>query len=80
MSEIDQEFAAIADDLVFEEANGLLDIHLARTREWVASQRAAGRQIELRALIMQLHGEPNQRGPVLAAYSAALWRLLEDKQ
>lgn len=80
MSDVNQEFAAIIDDLVSEEANDLLDIHLARTREWVAQERAAGRQLELRALIMQLHGEPSQRGPILAAYSAALWRLLEDKQ
>jgi hypothetical protein len=73
------EFDSIVDDLIFEEANGLLDRQKARCVKWRRERIANGEGAELRDLIVRVHSEPNKRGPVLAAYSAALWRLMEQE-
>lgn len=77
MSDTDSEFRAITGDIMSEEANDLLDKHIARSRKWLAEKRAAGEPTDLWDFIKKLHGEPNLKGPIVAAYAAALWRLLE---
>ena len=75
----DQAFEDIADATMATEANDLLEKHISRTVDWVARQRAMGEPVTLRSLIKQLHSEPNQKGPVMAAYGTALWRILEQR-
>jgi hypothetical protein len=75
----DKEFLAIADDLVSAEANDLLDKQMAKALEWVEQRKANGEPADLRSMIQRFHQEPNRRGPVLAAYAAAMWRLLQQE-
>jgi hypothetical protein len=78
----DQEFYAIANEIITEEAENLLDRQLARARTWRAERLANGETADLGDLITKVLSEPNKRGPVLAAYAAAMHRLLglEDRQ
>lgn len=77
MNQTDEQFRGIANDMMSDEANNLLNEQLDRVVEWRRRQREAGKPDDLMALIRQVHQEPNKRGPVLAAYAAAMWRLLE---
>ena len=77
MNDTDSEFRGIANEMMAGEANNLLDQQMTRVIKWRQRQKAADEPADLMALIRQVQNEPNKRGPVLAAYAAALWRLLE---
>lgn len=75
----DDEFFGIANELVGEEVNDLLEKQLARVMEWRQMRQHDGEPANLMDLIKQVHREKNKRGPILAAYCAAMWRLLEQR-
>lgn len=76
MEDTDEEFFSIANELISVEANSLLDRQLGRVRAWREGRQANGETADLRDLIAQVVAEPNKRGLVLAAYAAAMYRLL----
>lgn len=73
---IRETFDEMMGGLVKSEADDLLDRHMERTRKWIEMKEAKGETVTLADLIKKLHGEPNRKGPVVAAYGAALWRLM----
>lgn len=73
--ELDREFFAIANDMAAAEANAYLDKRIAAVDLWVERRRKAGEPADLRSLVLQILHEPNDRGPVIVALAAALWRL-----
>ena len=73
---IREQFDAMVGELVKGEADDLLEKHIARTREWIEMEEAGGHTVTLTDLIKKLQSEPNRKGPVVAAYAAALWRLM----
>ena len=73
--ELDREFFAIANDMAAAEANAYLDKRLAAVDLWVKRREKAGEPADLRTLVLQILHEPNERGPVIVALAAALWRL-----
>lgn len=73
---IRETFDEMMGGLVKDEADSLLDKHIARTRQWIEMKEARGETVMLSDLIKKLQSEPNRRGPVVSAYAAALWRLM----
>lgn len=73
--ELNREFFAIANDMAADEANAYLDQRLEAVDKWVAMREKMGEPADLRSLVMAIMHEPNDRGPVIVALSAALWRL-----
>lgn len=73
----DAEFFGIANEMVSDEANEVLDRHLKRTAKWLKMRRDEGESAELRDLIMKVLSEPSKRKQVVTVYATALWRLLE---
>lgn len=80
MANIDREFFAIANNMVEGQVNDYLDQRLAELEKWVRHREEVGAPADLRSLIEQIMHEPNARGPVIVALSAALWRLREIKE
>lgn len=74
---VKDEFFAIANEMAAQEANDYLDRRMAAMEHWVQQREAAGEPADLRSLVMQVMGEPNQRGPVIVALCTAMWRLRE---
>lgn len=72
----DFDFDGLQNEMVADSANELLDRHLDRARQWCAVRGGQGSEPTLKDLIMQLDGEPSKRKHIIAAYSAALWRLI----
>jgi thymidylate synthase len=79
MNDTDRAFRDIANEMMSGEANDLLEKQMARVLKWRQRQKAANEPADLLALIRQIQNEPNKRGPVMAAYAAAMWRLLEQE-
>lgn len=77
--ETDDAFFAIANEVVAPEAFDLLNKHLEGVVAWRQECLAEGKPADLRSLIVRLQNEKNRRGPVLAAYAAAIWKLLENE-
>lgn len=73
----DEAFFEIANQLVVDEANEYLDDRLKRVEAWVKHRTSQNQPADLRSLIEQIMREPNDRGPVIVALSAALWRIRE---
>ena len=71
-------FKEITDAAMSSSADALLDKQIGRLREWRRRRLEAGLSCTLRDLIEQVMHEPNKRRHILVAYSAALWRLLEE--
>jgi hypothetical protein len=71
-------FKEITDMAMSDTAHRLLDTQLGRLKEWKRRREAAGLPCTLHDLIKQVMHEPNKRRHVLVAYSAALWRLMEE--
>ena len=79
MAAEDREFFSIAANLVQDEAYDYLDQRLAQVEMWAKDRERRGLPADLRSLIDQVMREPNERGPVIVALCAALWRLREEK-
>lgn len=71
-------FKEITDMAMADTADALLDKQVQRLREWKRRRIEAGLSCTLHDLITQVMHEPNKRRHILVAYSAALWRLLEE--
>lgn len=71
------EFDEIANSLVADEANNYLDKRLLALDKWVTEREASGQPADLRSLINKVMHEPNDRGPVIVALCAAMWRVRE---
>ena len=80
MNDEDREFFAIANNMVEDQVQDYLDQRLSQLDKWVQQREADGVPADLRSLIDQVMHEPNQRGPVIVALCAALWRLRTIKE
>ncbi len=76
MNETDKVFFGLANDVVAQQADEILDHMLTQTRVWIGRRTEADEPADMRALISQLNGEMNRRDVAVFAMAAALWRLL----
>lgn len=77
MAAEDKAFYDIANGLVRDEAYDYLRKRLDQVERWVEFRESRGEPADLRSLIDQIMREPNERGPVIVALGAALWRIRE---
>lgn len=73
----EQMLTNLANEMASDQAKRILDRQLANVRKWMAAREARGEDAGLPDLIKQVHGEPNKRSHIIAAYCAAVWRLKE---
>lgn len=75
----DETFFDMASHLVVEETDRLLDVHLAQAVRFLQMRREEGKRADVYALIEHFKADPRKRarGPMLAVYAAAVYRLLE---
>ena len=73
----DKAFYELANSLVQDEAYDYLRKRLEQVELWVRDREQRGQPADLRSLIDQIMREPNERGPVIVALGAALWRIRE---
>jgi hypothetical protein len=73
----DKAFYDIANNLVRDEAYDYLRKRLDQVERWVQFRESRGEPADLRSLIDQIMQEPNERGSVIVALGAALWRIRE---
>lgn len=71
------EFKSMTDVMLTNDAQGQLEQHIMLARKWRARMADADMPSDLSDFIVQLVKEDVQRNRVLAAYGAALWRLME---
>jgi hypothetical protein len=72
----DEMTKGVTDDLVADQARGLLDRQMARAGKWIAQREANGESATLPDLIRHTLRERNKRHHVIIAYCAALFRLM----
>lgn len=72
-------FDALKAELASDKANEILDRHVRRTGDWMAMRRADGGEPTLLDLIKKINDEPSRRRMIIAAYGAALWRLIHQE-
>lgn len=75
----DAYLANLQAEMVADHANGLLDRQLGRARQWIAQRKAAGEPATLYDFTKQCMAEPNKRRHIIAAYCAAMWRLIHQE-
>lgn len=77
----DQAFWDIANEVIVEETNDLLNKQLDSIVAWREQAKADGDPHDLSAVRRQIRDEirrdPRRLGPVMDAFVGALWRLLE---
>lgn len=73
----DDEFKSLTDVLLINDAQDQLEQHITLARKWRARMDDADMPSDLSDFIVQLVKEDVKRNRVLAAYGAALWRLME---
>lgn len=75
----EQFFADLANEMVADHANQMLDTQVERVRTWERICNERGQIPTLRDLIVKVLKEPSIRHHVLAAYAAALWRFAHEE-
>lgn len=71
------EFKSMTDTMITNDAQVCLENQMARARKWRDLKAERGESADLSDFIHQVMKEPLKRNQVLAAYGAALWRLME---
>lgn len=77
MTDEDQMFANLQAEMFSDHASGLLDRQLKRARTWLAQRKGNGETATLYDLTRHCLKEPNKRRHIIAAYCAALLRIIE---
>lgn len=78
VDDYDQAFKEITDIETSKEANSLLRRHLSKAQEWRLQQINLGNTPSQHDFTKHLLSERNARGPVIVAYAAALWKMMEE--